>query len=434
MATKPKDRGIKAHLADALLDLNRIDEAVQINQQLLSINPGDSRALSAKGRILIAQRKFLDAKTALDQAIQADPRSPSTHYLLGVAESSLGLSEMAKAAFSRTLELSPGAANAAVALADLDVRTGDYDSALRLANEVLEKYPDSLPATVVAARASWAKGNLQQADAQLRAALDRDPAFLPAIEAMLDLSPSHTRLREAVDRITSLISRDPLNPKLHYLLGLGCLKQGVLDQAETSAKQAIALDRRTPNAYGLLAEISRARGALEPAVIWYQAAIEQNPLKVENFMALAGLYEKQGKFREATQAAERAHSIDPASPFIANNLAFFYLEYGGDVNVALSLAQQAKQKLPDSSIVSDTIGWAYYKLHSADAAITELSETVKKDPGNPVYHYHLGMAYIAAGRRTAAARSLEQALSVNRDFPYAANARTALNQIAKGDR
>ena len=221
---------------------------------------------------------------------------------------------------------------------------------------------------------------------------------------------------------------------MHLLLALGYFKQGDMNRSEASALQAIAIDRKTPDAYGLLGEISRARGALDQAVIWYRTAIDQNPRKVENHMALAGLYESKGDWENAKRAAERAHALDPASPFIANNLAYLYLDHGGDVNTALSLAQLAKQKLPDSPITSDTLGWAYYKLRSPDAAVAQLSESVRRSPGNPTYHYHLGMAYIAAGRLSNAARSLEQALSTNPEFPYAANARMALNQIAKSAR
>jgi hypothetical protein len=44
------------------------------------------------------------------------------------------------------------------------------------------------------------------------------------------------------------------------------------------------------------------------------------------------------------------------------------------------------------------------------------------------------MAYIAAGRLSSAAQSLQQALSANPNFPYAANAKLALNQIGKDAR
>ena len=45
----------------------------------------------------------------------------------------------------------------------------------------------------------------------------------------------------------------------------------------------------------------------------------------------------------------------------ANNLAWRYAEDGGNLDVALSLAQTAKRKLPDSPEVSDTLGWIYLK-------------------------------------------------------------------------
>jgi tetratricopeptide (TPR) repeat protein len=428
-AAKPKDAAIKARLTDTLIDLNRIEEAARLNQELLKASPRDPRALSSRGRILITQAKYEEAKVSLEQAAQSDPQSAAVHYLLGVAESSLGNSDSARTLFARTLKLSPGMADAAVALADLDARNGDYDDAFRLADQALRKNPDSLLAYVVAAKVAMARGNASQAETQLRSALDRDPAFLPALGAMLDLRASQGRTQEVIQRISALVLQHPRNPRLYLLLGLGYLKQNELDRAEVSVKQAIAIDRKTPDAYGVLAEISRARGAWDQAISWYKAAIEENPKKVENHMALAGLYDKQGNWEDAKRATERAHSLDPASPFIANNLAYLYLEHGGDINVALSLAQQAKQKLPDSPIVSDTIGWAYYKLGSPEAAVAQLSESVRIAPGNPNYHYHLGMAYVAAGRFSNAARSLRQALSANPDFPYAASARTALHKM-----
>ncbi|MBZ5623342.1 MAG: tetratricopeptide repeat protein [Acidobacteriia bacterium] len=431
MAARPKDASIKAHLTDVLIDLGHMVEAARLNRELLAESPRDPRALSSKGRILMVEQKYAEAKTALDQAVQSDPQSSTGHYLLGVAESSLGLSDQARASFARTLELSPGMADAAAALADLSARNGDSDEALRLSNQALQNNPDSTLAYVAAAKAWMAKGNASQAEGQLRSALDRDPVFLPALEAMLDVQASQGKAQETIRRISALVSQYPQNARLHFLLGVGYFKQHDLDRAEASVKQAIAIDRKTPDAFGLLAEISRARGSVEQAIAGYKAAIEENPKKVENHMALSGLYEKQGNWEEAKRAAERAHSLDPTSPFIANNLAYLYLEHGGDINVALSLAQQAKQKLPDSPIVCDTIGWAYYKLRSPEAAVAQLSESVRQAPGNPIYHYHLGMAYIAAGRLSNAQRSLQQALSANPDFPYAASAKTALQQIVK---
>ena len=101
------------------------------------------------------------------------------------------------------------------------------------------------------------------------------------------------------------------------------------------------------------------------------------------------------------------------------------------MNVALPLAQMAKQKLPDSPIAADTLGWVYYKLGSAEPAVTELKEGVQKAPHNPTIRYHLGMAYMAGGHSGLAREALQMALKDNPKFPQAADAAAALQKMSK---
>ncbi len=148
----------------------------------------------------------------------------------------------------------------------------------------------------------------------------------------------------------------------------------------------------------MLAEIHTARGSVEQAKADLRSEIDRNPRRVEGYLALESLYEKEGNWDEAKKLAEKAHAIDPADPHVSNNIAYLYLEHGGDVNIAVSLARDARQKAPNDPDAADTLGWAYYKLGSRKAAVTQLTESVQKDPHNPQYQYHLGMAYLADGQ------------------------------------
>jgi Tfp pilus assembly protein PilF len=91
----------------------------------------------------------------------------------------------------------------------------------------------------------------------------------------------------------------------------------------------------------------------------------------------------------------------------------------------------AKQKLPNSPFAADTLGWSYYKLGSAEPAITELKEGVQKVPNNPIFRYHLGMAYLAGGHSDLAREALQKALKDNPKFPQAADAVAALQKMSK---
>jgi predicted Zn-dependent protease len=97
--------------------------------------------------------------------------------------------------------------------------------------------------------------------------------------------------------------------------------------------------------------------------------------------------------------------------------------------VALQLAQTAKRQLPNAPQVDDTLGVIYYKKNLPSLAIPLLQATVEKDPSNPEYHYHLGVAYSRAGNKLRASESLTHALALKSDFAGAQDARTALASL-----
>jgi tetratricopeptide (TPR) repeat protein len=228
-----------------------------------------------------------------------------------------------------------------------------------------------------------------------------------------------------------LIPQHPQIAGLHFLLGLGYFNLKDVGKAEASVRQALALDPKTPDAHTLLADIHLTKGEVDQAKTEFRAAIEADPRNTANYLALEYQYEKEGNWEEAKKLCERAHQVDSASPVVADQLAALYLDHGGDVNVALPLAQMAKQKMPDSPLAADTLGWAYYKLGSAEPAITELKEGVQKAPANPSFRYHLGMAYMAAGHSELAREALQKVLKDNPNFPQAADAAAALQKMSK---
>jgi Tfp pilus assembly protein PilF len=229
-----------------------------------------------------------------------------------------------------------------------------------------------------------------------------------------------------------LVQQYPQNAGLHLLLALGYFSLKDLAQSEANVRQAIALDPRTPDAHTLLASIDLAKGLVEQAKTELRMAISTSPYKALNYMALAGQYEKEGNWEEAKKLVEKAHEIDSASPSVAAQLAFIYLEHGGDVNVAVSLAQMVKQKMPNSPVAADVLGWSYHKLGSPESAIAQLKEAVQKVPDNSLYQYHLGMAYLTARHFDSARRSLQAALRGDPNFPGAADAKTALDNLSTG--
>ena len=106
------------------------------------------------------------------------------------------------------------------------------------------------------------------------------------------------------------------------------------------------------------------------------------------------------------------------------------VKHGGDVNVALSLAQIAHRGLGDSANSSDTLGWAYFRTGAFSVATPLLEEAVKKAPTNPTYRYHLGMVYQKLNDPVHARAAFEAAIKAKPDSPAAQDARKALSELA----
>ena len=158
----------------------------------------------------------------------------------------------------------------------------------------------------------------------------------------------------------------------------------------------------------------------------FEQIVAKRPDSVPAQTMVAMLYEAEQNRPEARKRYERVLQVDQDAAVAANNLAWMYTEDGGNLDVALQLAQTAKRQLPNRPEVDNTLGWVYYKKGLASLAIGPLKAAVEKEPTNPTYLYQLGLAYVGAGDKVQARKALQRALTLNSTFAGADEARKAL--------
>jgi tetratricopeptide (TPR) repeat protein len=199
--------------------------------------------------------------------------------------------------------------------------------------------------------------------------------------------------------------------------------------AESYMKKAIELNPNLPSLQILLGGFYMRQHLTDKAKNQYLAAVEKAPDAITALMALGMIYENEKNYSKAQEYYEKALKINPNFVPAANNLAFLYAEHGGNIDVALNLAQKAKEQVPEEAHISDTLGWIYYKKNVPGTAITYLKEAADKMPDEPSVRYHLGMAYYKNGNRDLAKKELSAALKINSGFAGADEARATLNNI-----
>jgi tetratricopeptide (TPR) repeat protein len=165
---------------------------------------------------------------------------------------------------------------------------------------------------------------------------------------------------------------------------------------------------------------------LDKAKNKYLEALEKAPNTLFSLMALGMISESEKDYTKAQEYYEKVLKINPDFPPAANNLAYIYAERGGNIDVALTLAQKAKEQAPDDPHISDTLGWIYYKKNVFSRAVVYLKEAEEKMPNEPLIKYHLGMAYYKNGNRPLAKKALVEALKLEPNFPGADEARDTL--------
>ena len=115
---------------------------------------------------------------------------------------------------------------------------------------------------------------------------------------------------------------------------------------------------------------------------------------------------------------QQALGISPDQPLASNNLAYVMLQQGGNVDVAMGLAQTARRGMPDSPNAADTLGWAYYQKGVYQSAINQFQEALRLgekrgEPEDADLHYHLGLAYEKDNKTALARQQLEKAVKID---------------------
>jgi tetratricopeptide (TPR) repeat protein len=454
-----------AQLRLAVLDLDAGDavSAIKLVEGVLALQPSHSEALTIKAHMLIEGRKLDEALAAAQASVKADPRSATSHFMLGRVRGARGEPLEAIGALNEALRLNPRMVGAEIELARMHLAAQQLPEAEQYARSAIEKVPGSVDAHLILTRVSLFKGDIQTAEASLKLlssavpdapsvqteigllhlARRERPAARAAFERLLAGNPSHyeavaalTRLDvedgkapAALKRIAAAVRTRPDDGRFRLLSSAvyGAMKDTAAE--ERALREAIEVDPANLQAYGMLGAFYAGHGRLPEATAEFEKLASKQPRSVAVHTVIAMLLEAQRRPTDAKAQYEKVLSVDSRAPVAANNLAWLYAESGGNLDIALHLAQTAKSQLGDSPEVDDTLGWIYHKKGVGSLAISSLSQAVAKNPANPTFQYHLGVAYAASGAPDKARAALNKALSLDTGFAHAAEARQVLARL-----
>jgi predicted Zn-dependent protease len=218
---------------------------------------------------------------------------------------------------------------------------------------------------------------------------------LGVLKAEIEKAPQRNDLRFAHAAFANRAGRlDIAISELEGLLGRIPPDSRGAAEAQTLLSECYVKDNQFQKALAHI-EVARKLEPDNPAVLHY----------------LGLVYDKLGRGAEARKVYEASLKQNGNDGVVLNNLAYLIVESGGDPDLALTYAQRARQEMPHELGFADTVGVIYMKKNLVDSALEIFEDLVRKDPGFPVFHLHLGEALLQKGETAKARKELQVALA-----------------------
>jgi tetratricopeptide (TPR) repeat protein len=461
----PKDIQVKKNYVQLLILKSRLEEASKLNNEILKANPHDLEGLVYRGQIQLRQNDAGGAVDSLQQALKEDPGSAVAHYQLGLAFDTQHNEARAESEWRESVRLRPDLMESQRALAGLELRRGDLDALMQTAQQIIggapyapdgylmrglvemnrQRYSDAqqdLTKAMGVAPGSPAPyvqmGKLYELQKQFaeatkfyQQALDQDAGSTDALQGIMNVYLAQKQPDQAIAAARAQIAQSPATSGFYDLLGTVLFQRKDLKGADSALHKAIELDENNADALLKLGQVQAAEGSVSQALATYQQSIQDHPREIAFYILAGEMYESQRDWNNAKAMYQKALEIQPDNPLASNNLAYVILDEGGNVDVALAMAQTARRGMPDSSNAADTLGWAYFHKGVYKSAIDLFLESLRLNEkrgaaDDPAIHYHLGLAYEKTNQPAQARQQLERALKIN---PNDSEARKALSEL-----
>jgi Flp pilus assembly protein TadD len=174
-ARESADPELETHLAIALREIGRTDEAAKWLYRAIERQPAYIQAFQELGTLLHARRSYAEAETVLKRGVEAAPTVASLSLALGGVYLDRADSPNAKVAFARALSIAPGDPDALLGFGIALQYEGDFTRAAERFRRVLARDPAHHRARMNLGYCLLELGQMDDGIATLRTAVQAAP-------------------------------------------------------------------------------------------------------------------------------------------------------------------------------------------------------------------------------------------------------------------
>ena len=459
-----EEAGIKARvaLASHYAGESDIAKAKKIIEEALSIAPNDASVNMVVAKIAVFEKDYDKAVASLRTVVKDNPENIEAYILLARSHLANGDKAQHDTVIQNALENNRGNTQAMEVLAAYHLKQGDTDKSLDIVNSIAElktndykilsqqaallnkkrtyneafEIAEKLRNLAPAEAGGYAEAipyllnqkKYDEAIAMLQQGYDKT-GDARLLVAAADIELKTGKFDSVIQRITS--TDDYQNSEAMTLqLSRAYFAKGDKAGAEKILRDVLKRKPLSTTTRLALAGIKKANADVAGAIRLLEEgeALDRKSAKLR--MTLAGLYDTQGQYDKAIGLYEAILETSPNDVVATNNLAALLADHRDDEqSLARALELAKKLKNMPQPVLKDTLGWVYYKNGKYDEAVKVLKEVVAASPDIAVFNYHLGMALLKSGDKTAAKQYLQSAVDSRGDFKGRQAAKQALSGL-----
>ena len=196
-------------------------------------------------------------------------------------------------------------------------------------------------------------------------------------------------------------------------------QQEKFDQAVDRLRKLIAEKPDRIDAALTLADLLRGKEKYADAVQAYDTAISRIKTLEERhwpvFFGRGIVLERTKNWPKAEADMKKALQLSPEQPHVLNYLGYSWIDQGLNLDEGMKMLQRATELRPDDGAITDSVGWAFYRLGQYEKAVEWLERAAEQKGDDATIVEHLGDAYWHVGRKREARFQWERALNQKPD-------------------
>jgi tetratricopeptide (TPR) repeat protein len=154
------------------------------------------------------------------------------------------------------------------------------------------------------------------------------------------------------------------------------------------------------------AEFLKNNEKFNKSIFYYTKIINEvkknHPLYSESTDGRGVAYERIGEWKKAEKDLLESLSANPEQAYVINYLAYSWIEKGLKIKKSLNMLEKANKLKSNDPYITDSLGWALFKLKRYKEAKNYLQLAVKLLPGDPIVNDHYGDALWKTGNEIQA--------------------------------